>query len=100
MNKIKLAVTCLSLIMLPILGQAAENKTARSYILSTASTGGTFYPVGVAVATLAKIKLAPQEKLSLSAITSAGSGDNLNLMRKNEAQFGILQGLYLSLIHI
>ena len=94
MNKIKLAVTCLSLIMLPILGQAAENKTARSYILSTASTGGTFYPVGVAVATLAKIKLAPQEKLSLSAITSAGSGDNLNLMRKNEAQFGILQGLY------
>jgi len=94
MNKFKLAITCVSLIMLPLLGHAADKKEARSYILATASTGGTYYPVGVAVTTLAKIKLAPKEKLSLSAITSAGSGDNLNLMRKNEAQFGILQGLY------
>jgi TRAP transporter TAXI family solute receptor len=80
--------------MLPLLGHAAEVTEARSYILSTASTGGTYYPVGVAVATLTKVKLEPKQKLSLSAITSAGSGDNLNLMRKNEAQFGILQGLY------
>lgn len=94
MNKFKLAVTSTLLIMLPLLGHAAETKKARSYILATASTGGTYYPVGVAVATLAKIKLQPKQKLSLSAITSAGSGDNLNLMRKNEAQFGILQGLY------
>jgi TRAP transporter TAXI family solute receptor len=94
MNKFKLAITCASLVMLPMLGHATDKIEARSYILSTASTGGTFYPVGVAVATLAKIKLAPKQKLSLSAITSAGSGDNLNLMRKNEAQFGILQGLY------
>lgn len=94
MNKFKLAVTSTLLIVLPLLGHAADTPIARSYILSTASTGGTYYPVGVAVATLAKIKLQPKEKLSLSAITSAGSGDNLNLMRKNEAQFGILQGLY------
>lgn len=31
----------------------------RSYILATASTGGTYYPVGVALATLSKVKLAP-----------------------------------------
>ena len=94
MNKFKLAILCTSLMMLPLLGHAAEVTEARSYILSTASTGGTYYPVGVAVATLTKVKLEPKQKLSLSAITSAGSGDNLNLMRKNEAQFGILQGLY------
>jgi TRAP-type uncharacterized transport system substrate-binding protein len=27
----------------------------RSYILATASTGGTYYPVGVALATLSKV---------------------------------------------
>ncbi|MBR9884088.1 MAG: TAXI family TRAP transporter solute-binding subunit [Oceanospirillales bacterium] len=74
------------------LAQAAEEN--RSYILATASTGGTFYPVGVALATLAKVKLEPTIGLSLSAINSAGSGENVKLMRENEAQFAILQGLY------
>lgn len=70
---------------------AAEN---RSYILATASTGGTYYPVGVALATLSKIKLEPKHKFALSAISSAGSGENVKLLRENEAQFAILQGLY------
>lgn len=70
----------------------AEEK--RSYILSTASTGGTYYPVGVALATLAKIKLEPKHQISISAINSAGSGENIKLLRENEAQFAILQGLY------
>lgn len=72
--------------------QAADDN--RSYILATASTGGTFYPVGVALATLAKVKLEPTTGLSLSAINSAGSGENVKLLRENEAQFAILQGLY------
>ncbi|MCL9776298.1 MULTISPECIES: TAXI family TRAP transporter solute-binding subunit [Vibrio] len=66
----------------------------RSYILSTASTGGTYYPVGVALATLSKVKLAPKYHFSLSAISSAGSGENVKLLNENEAQFAILQGLY------
>ncbi|GAB2643725.1 TAXI family TRAP transporter solute-binding subunit [Vibrio panuliri] len=66
----------------------------RSYILATASTGGTYYPVGVALATLSKVKLTPQYKFSLSAISSAGSGENVKLLNENEAQFAILQGLY------
>lgn len=73
------------------LAKAAENK---SYILATATTGGTYYPVGVALATLTKVKLEPKEKISLSAISSAGSGENVKLLRENEAQFAILQGLY------
>ncbi|KOO09748.1 C4-dicarboxylate ABC transporter substrate-binding protein, partial [Vibrio xuii] len=47
----------------------------RSYILATASTGGTYYPVGVALATLSKVKVAPKHHFSLSAISSAGSGE-------------------------
>ena len=66
----------------------------RQYIMATATTGGTYYPVGVAIATLSKLKLEPQYGFSLSAISSAGSGENVKLMRKDEAQFAILQGLY------
>ena len=66
----------------------------RSYILTTATTGGTYYPVGVALATLVKVKLQPKQKIAMSAINSAGSGENVKLIRENQAQFAILQGLY------
>lgn len=65
-----------------------------SYILATASTGGTFYPVGVALSTLVKVKLEPSSGVSLSAISSGGSAENLKLMDEDQAQFGMLQGLY------
>jgi len=64
------------------------------YVLATASTGGTYYPVGVALATLTKVKLQPKKKIGMSAINSAGSGENVRLLRENEAQFAILQGLF------
>ncbi|MCB5161302.1 TAXI family TRAP transporter solute-binding subunit [Marinomonas algarum] len=69
---------------------AAEDK---NYILATASTGGTYYPVGVAIATLSKVKLEPKFGVSLSAVSSAGSGENIKLLGENQAQFGILQGI-------
>ncbi|MFI3274191.1 TAXI family TRAP transporter solute-binding subunit [Vibrio sp.] len=72
----------------------ASAQEERSYILATASTGGTYYPVGVALATLSKVKLAPKQHFSLAAISSAGSGENVKLLNENEAQFAILQGLY------
>ena len=71
--------------------QAAED---RSYLLATASTGGTYYPVGVAISTLTKVKLQPTQKIGMSAINSAGSGENIKLLRDNEVQFAILQGLF------
>jgi len=71
--------------------QAGED---RSYLMATASTGGTYYPVGVALSTLVKVKLQPKQKIGLSAISSAGSGENVKLLRENEVQFAILQGLY------
>ena len=71
--------------------QAADE---RNYLLATASTGGTYYPVGVALSTLVKVKLQPTQKIGMSAINSAGSGENIKLLRENEVQFAILQGLY------
>jgi len=67
---------------------------AQDYLLATASTGGTYYPVGVALATLVKVKLQPKDKIGMSAINSAGSGENIKLLRDNEVQFAIVQGLF------
>lgn len=71
-----------------------ESAEERNYLLATASTGGTYYPVGVALSTLVKVKLQPSQKIGMSAINSAGSGENIKLLRENEVQFAILQGLY------
>lgn len=65
-----------------------------NYIMGTATTGGTYYPVGVALATLIKVRLEPASNISVSAISSAGSSENLKLMDEDQIQFGILQGLY------
>ena len=81
--------------MLAALGSTgARAADEQNFLLATASTGGTYYPVGVALATLIKVKLQPKDKINMSAINSAGSGENIKLMRDNEVQFGILQGLY------
>lgn len=66
----------------------------RPYILTTATTGGTYYPVGVALATITKSKLQPTHGISLSAISSAGSLENIKLLRDNQAQFALLQGIF------
>ncbi|MCB1959431.1 MAG: TAXI family TRAP transporter solute-binding subunit [Rhodocyclaceae bacterium] len=76
------------------LGTTVQAAESRDYLLATASTGGTYYPVGVALATLVKVKLLPTQKIGMSAINSAGSGENIKLLRDNESQFAILQGLY------
>ena len=73
---------------------AASVAEEANYVLATASTGGTYYPVGVALSTLVKVKLEPKQKIGMSAISSAGSGENVRLLREKEAQFAIMQGLF------
>lgn len=76
-----------------LLGGCSDELTrARPYILTTATTGGTYYPVGVALATLAHAQLADSAGISLTAISSAGSLENVKLLRDNQAQFALLQG--------
>ncbi len=64
------------------------------YVLNTASTGGTYHPVGTAISTLSKVKLLPKQKFSLTAVNSAGSGANVQALAAGTADFAILQGLY------
>ena len=64
----------------------------RPFVLTTATTGGTYYPVGVAIATIAHAQLSESQGISLTAISSAGSLENLKLLRDNQAQFALLQG--------
>lgn len=73
---------------------SAQAQDDQSYLLATAGTGGTYYPVGVAIATLVSVRVQPTFGIAMSAITSAGSGENVRLLREDEAQFAILQGLY------
>jgi len=75
---------------------SATAATAQStdYVLNTASTGGTYHPVGTAISTLTKVKLLPGQGFSLTAVNSAGSGANVQAMGAGTADFAILQGLY------
>jgi TRAP transporter TAXI family solute receptor len=63
------------------------------YVLATASPGGTYYPVGTAIATLVKAKLSIEHHIEMVAIPTAGSAENLALMQRGEADFAIVQAL-------
>ena len=71
-----------------------ELNRVRPYVLTTGTTGGTFYPVGVALGTITHAQLSRTQGISLTAISSAGSFENIKLLRDNQAQFAILQGQF------
>ncbi len=77
------------------LATGAQAQETRDYLLSTAGTGGSFYPVGVGIATLVKLKLGtrPENKINLSALTSQGSFDNVNILSDKRADLAIIQSL-------
>lgn len=92
--QITFIVAAVALVLGTVSTTALAAPQERNYLLATASTGGTYYPVGVALSTLVKVKLQPKQKIGMSAINSAGSGENIKLLRENEVQFAILQGLF------
>ena len=62
-------------------------------LITTATTGGTYYPIGVGLSTLWTEKL-KQEGIRVSAQSSAGSGENISMLKNKEAEIAILQGLF------
>lgn len=94
MHGLLAALLALGLVLMPAGQRAQAQKKQTDLILATATTGGTYYPVGVAIATLTSIKLAPKDKITMTAITSAGSGENVQLLKTKEADLAILQGLF------
>ena len=73
-------------------GAPQEGMQTQSLIIATATPGGTYYPVGVALSTTVTQKLQP--KIVAAAINSAGSGENIQMLVNREAHLAILQGLY------
>lgn len=86
--------TAIGAVLAMTLGMPLAQAQDNDYVLNTASTGGTYHPVGTAIATLSKVKLLPKQKFSLTAVNSAGSGANVQALAAGTAQFAILQGLY------
>lgn len=82
----------LSLLAAFLVSCSEDLSRTRPYILTTATTGGTYYPVGVAIATIAHAQLSETQGISMTAISSAGSLENVKLLRDNQVQFAILQG--------
>ncbi len=80
----------LALIRIPSLGRLPRTRL----ILATATTGGTYYPVGVGIATLTTRELGTTQGISMTAISSAGSGENIQLLKNREADLAIIQSLF------
>jgi len=66
----------------------------RNLIIATATPGGTYYPVGVAIGTLISMKLKASHGIQATAINSAGSGENIAMLKKKEADLALLQSLF------
>ncbi|MDF1590642.1 MAG: TAXI family TRAP transporter solute-binding subunit [Desulfobacterales bacterium] len=91
-KKILISVIALSLVI--GVGAGDAKAAQQNLIIATATTGGTYYPVGVALGTLISIKLASKHKITATAINSAGSGENVQMLKNKEAQLAILQGIF------
>jgi len=78
-----------SLLLVSCSEQAGKRRT---YVLTTGTTGGTYYPVGVALSTL--VTAADEADFALTAISSAGSMENIKLLRDNQAQIGMILGIF------
>jgi len=93
---IALAVIAAFLMILPTGSVWAAKKKTIELVLATATTGGTYYPVGVALSTLWSIKLRKDKPapIKVNPISSAGSGENINMLKGKEVEMAILQGLF------
>ena len=84
---------CLSLGVTQRLSAQGATGEQGAFTLGTASTGGTYHPVGVALSTLIKLKLLPQFGIDLTAINTDGSQQNVDLLRGGDIQFAIISAL-------
>ncbi len=81
------------LILLALFNSCTDQADVRrTYVLTTGTTGGTYYPVGVALSTL--VTAQEDTDFALTAISSAGSMENIKLLRDNQAQFGLILGIF------
>ncbi len=65
-----------------------ERKGNKNFILATGGTGGTYYPFGGAIANIWNTKV---PGMNVTAQSTGASAENLRLVSKGEAEFGIVQ---------
>ena len=89
-------LSCLILACILCLSFTASPSHAKgnNLIIATATTGGTYYPVGVAIGTLVSIKLGKEDQITATAINSAGSAENIQMLKDQKADLAILQALF------
>lgn len=87
------AVCCVSIWSSAMAQEQVGDIPSRDYVIATASEHGTYYPIGVALALVARINLEAAHGISMEATTSNGTLDNIGLLRDGDAQFAIMQGL-------
>lgn len=94
MKKFKLLLISSLLLLLAACGSdgVASSSEKQFITIATASTGGTYYPIGVGLGNLWSKELG-DEGINASGQSSAGSVENIDLMKQGEADFSILQGL-------
>jgi TRAP transporter TAXI family solute receptor len=63
---------------------------AESRTLTTASVGGVYYTVGI---NLSKV-LSEKTGINFTALSTAGSGENLDMIAKNESEYSLLHGVF------
>lgn len=98
MKKVKLLLMVSMLLILAACGSegGASGSGGKKFItIATASTGGTYYPIGVGLGNLWSQELG-DEGINATGQSSAGSVENIDLMKQGEADFSILQGLIAS----
>jgi uncharacterized protein len=89
-----LARLLLTLVLITPLLKSQTMADEGTLIIATATPGGTYYLVGVAIATLIGTKLAGTHGINATARNSAGSGENLSLLREQQCDLTILQALF------
>ena len=82
----------LTVFMVVLLIMAFSTATFASEFIgiATGSTGGTFYPVGVTIATVIEDAIGEEMNVRFSAHTSGGSADNLQMLAFNEIEMAIV----------
>ncbi|MFO8156100.1 MAG: TAXI family TRAP transporter solute-binding subunit, partial [Thiohalospira sp.] len=87
MNRIVVLVLAFMLVAGASVFAGGEGETQR-VVLATGGTGGVYYPVGGAMASLWSEEI---EGLSASSESSGASVENVNLVNAVESQFGLAQ---------
>lgn len=85
-KKIFVGIILISLVFLACPAFAIE-----FYTITTATTGGSYYPAGVAITQLWNEQLGKKLDIKFSAQSSAGSVENADILRKKEAEIAIMQ---------